>query len=291
MIVDNTITDNEGAAISINPDALDFQDVLDSGRSTGPSDIVVTESDNQGPLISGNRLDRNTINGMLVRSEVLQTESVWDDTDIVHVVQGEIDSLTHHYRGGLRLKSDPNQSLVVKFDDSSTLVGGGRPLDIDDRIGGTLQVIGQPGQPVILTSLNDCSVGAGFTPDGLPMNDTIESGGCLPAGPPPDVLDVVILLDDTGSFAVAGQTLASVFPQIIAQLAIDLPNTDLAFSIARFEDYSTEDVPSFADPDDRPFILNQPLITTNTPNFDDCGRFSAHANVAWFWWRRSRKRD
>lgn len=213
IIVDNTIYNNRGAAISINPDALNFHDKLDSGRATGPSDIVVTDLDNQGPLVFGNRLDLNGINGMVVRSEVLQTESVWDDTDIVHVVQGEIDSLTHHHRGGLRLKSDPNQSLVVKFDTLSTLVGGGRPLDIDDRIGGTLQVLGQPGQPVILTSIQDCSVGAGFSPEGLPMNDTINSGGCGAEalyGPmidqftdtAPNIDEWIIVADDSGSISV-----------------------------------------------------------------------------------------
>ncbi len=151
---------------------LDFNDVLDGGRSTGPADIVVTDQDNQGPLISGNRLDRNDINGMFVRSEILQTESVWDDTDIVHVVGGEIHSMSNHYRGGLRLRSDANQSLVVKFATGAKLVGSGQPLDIDDRIGGTLQVIGQGGFPVIMTSLKDDSVGAGFTPDGIAQTDT-----------------------------------------------------------------------------------------------------------------------
>ncbi|GAA4448800.1 tandem-95 repeat protein [Novipirellula rosea] len=175
-IVDNVITDNLGAAISINPNALNFESVLDQGRSTGPINIVATDLDNQGPLVSGNELDGNMINGMRVRSEILTTESVWDDTDIVHVVEGEIDSLTHAYRGGLRLKSDPNQSLVVKFGTGATLVGGGRTLDINDRIGGTLQVIGSPGNPVVLTSLNDNTVGAGFTPDGVAQNDTLNTG-------------------------------------------------------------------------------------------------------------------
>ncbi len=172
IIVNNVIEGNEGAAISINPDSLNFDDVLDSGRSTGPINIVETDQDNQGPLIAGNELDNNSINGLRVRSEILTTESVWDDTDIVHVVDGEIRSMTHHNRSGLRLKSDPNQSLVVKLDVGATLVGSGRPLDIIDRIGGTLQIIGQGGFPVILTSIRDDTVGAGFTPDGAAQTDT-----------------------------------------------------------------------------------------------------------------------
>ena len=187
-ILENTFIDNVGAAISINPDALNFKDKLDGGRATGPSDVIVTDRDNQGPLIAGNRLDRNGINGLVVRSQILTGESVWDDTDIVHVVKDPIHTNAHHHRGGLRLKSDGNQSLVVKFDDNGTLVGSGQPLDIDDRIGGTLQVLGTPGNPVILTSIEDCTVGAGFTPEGVAQNDTIETGLC---GPPREAVTTV----------------------------------------------------------------------------------------------------
>ena len=184
VILENTIIDNDGAAISINPNALDFNDVFDWGRSTGGIGLITTDQDNQGPLIHGNELGANTVNGLRVRSEVLTTESVWDDTDIVHVVDEQIISMTHHFRSGLRLQSDPNQSLVVKFGTDGELVATGVPLDIEDRIGGTLQVLGTPGNPVILTSIHDCSVGAGFTAGGEPMNDTLNVGACgpLPTG-------------------------------------------------------------------------------------------------------------
>ncbi|EMI42141.1 GEVED domain-containing protein [Rhodopirellula sp. SWK7] len=54
---------------------------------------------------------------------------------------------------------------------------------IADRIGGSLQVIGQPDFPVVLTSLADDTVGAGFTPSGLAnlntdgANNTPTPGG------------------------------------------------------------------------------------------------------------------
>ncbi|MEO1524863.1 MAG: tandem-95 repeat protein [Planctomycetota bacterium] len=173
ILVGNTIESNVGAAISINADSLNQAIVKDHGRSTGAIDLVDADSDNQGPLILGNRLDENTYNGLRIRSELLTTDSVWDDTDIVHVVEGQIASATHHYYGALRLKSDPDQSLVVKLGAGAELVGTGRPLDIEDRIGGTLQVIGTPGHPVILTSLQDASVGAGFTATGEAQNETV----------------------------------------------------------------------------------------------------------------------
>ncbi|KLU05935.1 Alkaline phosphatase [Rhodopirellula islandica] len=182
VILNNVIANNEGAAISINPDALNFDDVLDTGRSTGPSSIIGTDLDNQGPLIAGNMLDLNTLNGLRVRSEIITTDSVWDDTDIVHIVEGSVVSMTNHFYGALRLKSDVGQSLVVKFGPDGTLVGSGRPLDITDRIGGTLQVIGTPGNPVVLTSLNDETVGAGFTPDGRALLQTAANATDPAAG-------------------------------------------------------------------------------------------------------------
>jgi hypothetical protein len=52
-----------------------------------------------------------------------------------------------------------------------------------------LQVVGQPGFPVVLTSLRDDSIGAGFDPSGRVQNDTdgngdrFDPGGSLPTGP------------------------------------------------------------------------------------------------------------
>lgn len=172
VLVENTFVDNQGAAISINPDALNYLSVRDTGRGTGVIDLFETDSDNQGPLIAANRLGNNEINGLFIRNESLTTESVWDDTDIVHVVEESVYAWNHHYRSGLRLKSDPNQSLVVKLQNGGSLSANRLRTDIADAIGGTLQILGQPGFPVILTSLADDSVGAGFTPGGLAQNDT-----------------------------------------------------------------------------------------------------------------------
>ena len=95
------------------------------------------------------------MNGMEVRGGELDTQSIWDDTDIVHVLQSNIDIPNFESVGGLELKSSPTQSLVVK------LAGYERRLHrrrrrrstSSNRIGGTLQVLGTPGHPVVLTSL------------------------------------------------------------------------------------------------------------------------------------------
>ena len=178
VLVDNVIRDNSGPAISINVNALNWQPVSDHGRSTGLAEVQTQLVDNRGPLIRGNRLGNNDINGMQVRGGTLTTHGVWDDTDIVHVVLDDAiyipDFQTY---GGLRLQSSPQESLVVKlFGDRAGIVATGRPLDVTDRIGGMLHVVGQPGYPVIMTSLRDDTAAAGFTPDGRPQGDTNNDG-------------------------------------------------------------------------------------------------------------------
>ncbi|MFN5947172.1 MAG: hypothetical protein ACK43N_01620, partial [Pirellulaceae bacterium] len=74
VIVENRIDSNAGPAINIDVNSLDWQFVDDPGRSSGPSDKVGSFIDNQGPLVRGNRIDRNGINGMLVRGQTLTTE-------------------------------------------------------------------------------------------------------------------------------------------------------------------------------------------------------------------------
>ena len=175
ILINNIIEDTTSlsgapaAAISINVASLNSDRIVDYGRSTGRSATFPNHIDNQGPLIVGNRIGGNDVNGMLVRGGTLTTEGVWDDQDIVHLVFDEIAVPNYHTSGGLRLESNPAQSLVVKLNGPSAgFTAGGRTLDIDDRIGGSLLVVGHPNFPVVLTSTADNTVGAGRTPDGLP---------------------------------------------------------------------------------------------------------------------------
>jgi hypothetical protein len=171
-VIKNTIGYN-APAISINLNSLNYFLVNDPGRSTGLVNLVGDFGDNQGPLVRLNKLSNNPVNGMLVRGGVLNTEGVWDDTDIVHVVFDAINVPNLHSFGGLRLESSPSESLVVKFGGPTAgLTATGTLLDIEDRIGGTVHIIGQPGMPVVLTALNDDTVGAGFDPSGSPQTDT-----------------------------------------------------------------------------------------------------------------------
>ena len=227
IIVENRITDNLGAAINIDADSLNSEYINDKGRSTGFIKTVGTFLENQGALIDGNRVDGNAINGMVVRGQTLTTESVWDDADIVHVVLDEVVASNLHTYGGLKLVSKESQSLVVKLDGNNTgLTATGLPLDLEDRIGGSVSLIGAPNAPIVLTSIYDCTVGAGFTTDGLPQTETLfdpvtkQSVCTAPVASPPTIAlldaDVIVVMDESGSMA-QQQAFTT---QLIAQLEL-----------------------------------------------------------------------
>ncbi len=136
-----------------------------------------------GPIPGGLNIT-NVITGVVVRGEEIAVESVWDDTDIVHVLRDEIVVQNFHSATGLRLQSRADESLVVKLAGGSAgFTAAGYGLDIDDRIGGTVQVIGHPGAPVVLTSLKDDGVGAGVDPLGRSITDTNGDGDASQPAP------------------------------------------------------------------------------------------------------------
>ncbi|MCY2983371.1 MAG: Ig-like domain-containing protein [Planctomycetota bacterium] len=120
-----------------------------------------------------------------LQHNILTTESVWDDTDIVHVLFDSITVSNMEHSGGLRLQSAINESLVVKLEGQGSnfdkergtgFTATGEYSSVPDRVGGTVQIVGQPGFPVVLTSLRDDAVGAGTQPDGRPQTDTNNDG-------------------------------------------------------------------------------------------------------------------
>ncbi|HBJ33517.1 MAG TPA: hypothetical protein DDZ51_01915 [Planctomycetaceae bacterium] len=198
IVVKNDFIGGSGPVLTFDVNSLTWEQQIDRGRSTGFVDSVIATG-NSGPLVSGNRLENNSLNGMEIRGGQVATEVVWDDVDMVHIVRGMIEVPNHHVYGGLRLASDARGSLVVKFENTAPVAGtlttpaiAGRTagivvggnlttaadqfVDIADRIGGSLQVIGHPDFPVVLTALRDDSIGAGFTPSGRPNVDTNNDG-------------------------------------------------------------------------------------------------------------------
>ncbi|HEX5471523.1 MAG TPA: hypothetical protein VFW73_06535, partial [Lacipirellulaceae bacterium] len=78
-------------------------------------------------------------------------------------------------------------------------------------------------------------------------------------------IDILLLFDDTGSFSDASNTLTGAFSSLIDKLSTSLPGADVAIGMARFEDYGGSF--SFAGGADRPFILNQPILSVSDAEF------------------------
>ena len=184
VVLRNTLRDNNGPAVSIDVNSLNHDFVDDPGRTTGPWDPIPSFPANQGPLVRDNFFLGNDINGMLVRGGTLTTQGVWDDTSTVHALNDHVYVPDFHTFGGLRLQSSAGESLVVKLAGiNAGFTATGRPLDVPDRIGGRIQILGRPQHPVVLTSLADDMIGAGELPNGLPNTDTNNDGAASSPGP------------------------------------------------------------------------------------------------------------
>ena len=184
VIVGNEFVANAGSVININANAMQAVQNSDQGRATGFANRYTEYAGNFGPLARNNRMEQNSLNGMTVRGQSLTTETVWDDIDIVHILRDGIASTNHHTYGGLRIQSSTEGSLVVKLEGNNAgFLATGYTLEIDDRLGGRVQFIGQPGRPVILTSLFDDTVGASFQLDGTLQTDTNNDGASTTPSP------------------------------------------------------------------------------------------------------------
>jgi hypothetical protein len=185
IIVGNTFVDNRGSIIDIDIESMGGNYRQDIGRQTGEIDRISVLDDNYGPMIRFNRYLNDTssglqLSGLEVRAGEITTETTFDDTDIAHLLFDNITVGNLHSSGGLRLLSRPDESLVVKFIGSGSpnaasfgtgITATGSLEGIADRVGGTVHIVGMPGAPVILTSLNDDEVGAGLKPDGSSFTD------------------------------------------------------------------------------------------------------------------------
>ncbi|MFO0940772.1 MAG: pre-peptidase C-terminal domain-containing protein [Pirellulales bacterium] len=246
ILIGNVFRSNQGSAINIDANSINADLLPDIGRSTGDVDRQTQYDSNRGPLVRANRLVNNEINGMEVRHAPLTIESVWDDTDIVHVLFGTISVTNLQHKGGIRLQSAPDESLVIKvqgygsnFDDyaGAGFTATGFNASIEDRVGGTMQVIGYPGFPVVITSFRDDTVGSGLQPDGSPQTDTNNDGiGSIPR--PADwrglLLDqyandrnVAMILEQEKANAVApGSNSTTVVAQYLGDLASKPASSD-----------------------------------------------------------------
>ncbi len=78
------------------------------------------------------------------------------------------------------------------------------------------------------------------------------------------MVDVFMLMDDTGSFAPTAPTIAGAFQTIINRLKVSRPKVDFGFGVGRFEDYGGD--ATWAESIDRPFLLNQSILPQSDPD-------------------------
>ena len=111
------------------------------------------------------------------------------------------------------------------------------------------------------TSVN---IGAGSTLD-LTKTQSVPLSITLPPVSLTNKVDIALLLDDTGSFTSFASTVESIFSNLVASLQSALPGVDFGFGVSRFEDYGGPfHTVSTEDPQGRPFILDQPIVTAAT---------------------------
>jgi len=76
-------------------------------------------------------------------------------------------------------------------------------------------------------------------------------------------VDVCFLFDDTGSFASFVPTVTGIFADLVADLELALPAVEFGFCVGRFEDYGGPGTGFSGEyASGRPFILNQPVVTS-----------------------------
>jgi hypothetical protein len=99
-------------------------------------------------------------------------------------------------------------------------------------------------------------------------SETVPVSITFPESAVTDKVDVFLLFDDTGSFAGVAPTVQSIFSSLVTDLQAALPGVSLGFGVGRFEDYGGAGTGfSGESSTGRPFILNQPIITTDVPSF------------------------
>ncbi|MFO0942301.1 MAG: Calx-beta domain-containing protein [Pirellulales bacterium] len=92
----------------------------------------------------------------------------------------------------------------------------------------------------------------------------------IQSGPPK--VDVMLLLDDTGSFDLQNSMLASSYPELVQTLIDTYPNIDFGFGVSRYEDFlvNLDDGNTNQEAvDGRPFILNQAIVSENYPRLEE----------------------
>jgi hypothetical protein len=96
-------------------------------------------------------------------------------------------------------------------------------------------------------------------------SETIPVSITLPPAAINDKVDVFLLFDDTGSFAGVAPSIQALFPGVISGLESSLSGVTFGVGVGRFEDFGGAGNGFSGEfTTGRPFILNQPIVTSAT---------------------------
>ena len=176
----NTIALSQHAAISADPDSFEQSEFYgDQGTQTDPAIPYTNDYDREGPLVHGNAVSDDVINGLFVRIatstsgtnagaplDMLTVPAVFAATDITYVItenlyiQGQVGGPVN---GDLRTAASNGLPIEgqVQIDPGVVL----KLLDAHIEVQPDWQLIaeGTDADPVVITSLYDTTYGAGGT--------------------------------------------------------------------------------------------------------------------------------
>ena len=118
----------------------------------------------------------------------------------------------------------------------------------------------------VMSTVSPVSIDLGpGTPLATTKTETLPVSITLPSGGVTDEVDLMLLLDDTGSFAAFSSTIETIFSNLVTSLQTALPGVDFAFGVTRVADFGGPGDDFDGDNSgSRPFTLNQPLVTDAT---------------------------
>ncbi len=243
-------------------------DFADQGNSGTGRDTMQGQGGNDTVISRGGP---DSLDGG-VGNDVLDSRAITVSVSDARVDEGDTGTTTLNFV--ISLSIPLLTSLTVTFDTTTqtgTAIAG---LDYLDTSGSIVFAPGQTSATVSVTVLNDTDdesveenvlLTIAVPAASSIVFDNTGDGRIVDNDPTPTVppVDVFLLSDDRASFGRVFPSLQAEFPTVVSTLIAALPGVSLGFGIGRFEGYHNGRAQI-----GRPLILNQPIITTDTPQFN-----------------------
>jgi uncharacterized protein YccT (UPF0319 family) len=137
----STLAHSEGAGVYLESTATGSSAPVISNNRFSNSDSSINTDVTSRPTLTNNSSSANSTNGLLVRGGTINSNTNWDQLDMVYRVAGDITVAS-----GATLTIAPG--MIIKFNSNVTLF-----------VDGKLEAMGAANQPIYFTSYRDDSVG------------------------------------------------------------------------------------------------------------------------------------